>query len=127
MKARAALWLGLTCAVVCALALASVLPVSQSGHTAGVLSPASAALDTADENQVQKAVPVLSLGSGLRVGMALVTGPTSQVDKVKVVAQIEGDFKGARIRALVPIETESLKELHRVPETSVCGIADLKL
>jgi len=126
MKTRASLWLALTCAVVCGLALAAVLPVSQ--HT-GALSPAVAATspDTADENQVQKAVPILSLGSGLRVGMALVTGPSSQVDKVKVVAQIEGDFKGARIRALVPIETESLKELHRVPETSVSGIADLKL
>lgn len=126
MISRAALWITLTCMVIGAVALASVLPVS---HSQGALRPAIAAeaFDTADENQVQKAVPILSLGSGLRVGMALVTGPSFQVDKVKVVAQIEGDFKGARIRALVPIETESLRELHRVPETSVSGIADLRL
>jgi hypothetical protein len=126
MISRVALWIALTCAVIGAVALASVLPVSHSG---GALRPAiaAAALDTADENQVQKAVPILSLGSGLRVGMALVTGPSSQVNKVKVVAQIEGDFKGARIRALVPIETESLKDVRRVPETSVSGLADLKL
>lgn len=104
--------------------LASALgrPVAVAGEAATV-----AAVDTADEDQDKKVVPILSIGSGLRVGAALVVGPSSQVEKVKVVAQLEANFKGARIRGLVPIETESLKELHRVPETSVAGIADIKL
>ncbi|MDO8586905.1 MAG: hypothetical protein Q7T82_07675 [Armatimonadota bacterium] len=100
--------------------LNSALPSTVAGQAAGPF-------DTSDENQVQKAVPIISIGSGLRVGLALVTGPSSQVEKVKVVAQVEGDFRGVRIRAFVPVETESLKELHRVPQTSIAGIADIKL
>ncbi|MDO8682014.1 MAG: hypothetical protein Q7N50_00835 [Armatimonadota bacterium] len=80
------------------------------------------------ENQVQKGVPIISVGSGLRVGVALVTGPSSQVDKVNAVAQVEAQFQRvARIRAYIPVETESITELHRVPETSIRGLADIKL
>jgi hypothetical protein len=142
MRTRTASFILLVSVVIGAVAVLAILPVARpGGHQggAGVLAsafaddsdtPASSAeapLDAPDENQVQKAKPILSLGSGLRVGVALVTGPASQVDKVKVVAQVEGNFKGARIRAFVPIETESLRELHRVPETSIAGVADIKL
>ena len=93
-------------------------------------SPASesAKQEPAAEDQVEKGAPIISLGSGLRVGMALVAGPSSEVNKVNAVAQIEGEFHGrARIRALVPIDTEGIREFHRVPKTSVIGVADIKL
>lgn len=77
----------------------------------------------------QKVVPIISLGSGLRVGAALVAGEDKQVEKVKAVAQLEGEI-GAhlRIRALVPVETEDvIKNIRRVPGTSVIAFADVKL
>ena len=80
-------------------------------------------------NAAQKVVPILSIGDGLRVGAALVVGSDEQVQKVKAVAQLEGDFKGVvRIRALVPVESEDvIKNIKRVPGTSVAGLADIKL
>ncbi len=77
----------------------------------------------------QKAVPILSVGSGLRVGVAVVAGEREQVAQVKAVAQIEGDFHGnARIRALVPVSTENVvSNINRVPGTSVIGVADIRL
>ena len=101
-------------------------PEAQPTPTPPATPPA--AEESPAEEQVQKGVPIISVGSGLRVGLALVAGPSSQVAKVNAVAQLEADFhKQARIRALVPIDTESVKELHRVPMTSVIGVADIKL
>lgn len=132
MKARHAFVGVLLSAILGTLLAIAVLPGLNHAAARGVAyasdSAVSLAANTADENQVQKGVPIISLGSGLRVGVALVTGPSSQVDKVKVVAQVDLNFKGfARIRAFVPVETENLKQLRRVPQTSVTGLADLRL
>ena len=41
-----------------------------------------------------KVVPILSGGTGKYIGAVQVVGPSGQVDKVKAVAQIEGEFNG---------------------------------
>jgi hypothetical protein len=124
MNARLFLFLALASLIVGMLVAPAILPVAHPRSAALADTPIP---DLTDETQARKTVPILSLGSGLRVGLAMVGGPDTQVSKVNAVAQIEGDWKGARIRALVPIDTEGLKELHRVPETSVIGYADIKL
>lgn len=77
----------------------------------------------------QKIVPIISLGSGLRVGGALVAGASSRLSEVVAVAQIEGTFQGSvRIRALVPVSTTNVvSNIERVPETAVIGLVDIKL
>ncbi|HLK58887.1 MAG TPA: hypothetical protein VKU00_20100 [Chthonomonadaceae bacterium] len=77
-----------------------------------------------------KVVPILSLGTGGYVGAVQVTGPESQLRKVKAVAQVEGNFKvigGVRIRALIPVEARSLTNLRRVPNVGVSALVDIKL
>lgn len=80
-------------------------------------------------NTAQKVVPILSVGSGLRVGAALVAGSSIQVGKVNAVAQVEGQFGDrVRVRALVPIDTENIiGSLRRVPGTAVIAVADIRL
>lgn len=77
----------------------------------------------------QKIVPILSIGSGLRVGAAVVAGAAEDVKRVSAVAQIEGTFNNsARIRALVPVSSENVvSNIQRVPGTAVIAIADIKL
>jgi len=77
----------------------------------------------------QKIVPIISIGSGTRVGGALVAGASSRLDEVVAVAQIEGRFGNAvRVRALVPVSTENVVQgIRRVPETAVTGLVDIKL
>lgn len=77
----------------------------------------------------QKIVPIISIGSGTRVGGALVAGAKSRLDKVVAVAQIEGKFGGSvRVRALVPVSTTNVvQNITRVPETAVIGLVDIKL
>ena len=77
----------------------------------------------------EKVVPIISVGSGLRIGGALVSGSSDKMDEVKAVAQIEGNFgRSVRIRALVPVSTENVvQQISRVPQTSVIGLVDIKL
>lgn len=77
----------------------------------------------------QKIVPIISIGSGTRVGGALVAGASSRLSEVVAVAQIEGTFQGSvRIRALVPVSTTNVvSNIERVPETAVIGLVDIKL
>ena len=77
----------------------------------------------------EKIVPIISVGSGTRVGGALVAGSSSRLDEVVAVAQIEGQFGNAvRVRALVPVSTENVvQNIRRVPETAVIGLVDIKL
>lgn len=83
----------------------------------------------ADPPTGQKIVPIISIGSGTRVGGALVSGAKSRLDKVVAVAQIEGNFGGSvRVRALVPVSTTNVvQNITRVPETAVIGLVDIKL
>lgn len=77
----------------------------------------------------EKIVPIISVGSGTRVGGALVTGASSRLDEVVAVAQIEGQFgSSVRVRALVPVSTENVvQNIRRVPQTSVIGLVDIRL
>jgi hypothetical protein len=77
-----------------------------------------------------KTVPILSVGRGQgAIGAAQVMGRKDQVDKVKAVAQIEGEFLGEfRIRAMIPVESKDVvKDIRRVEGVGVSGILDLKL
>ena len=77
----------------------------------------------------EKIVPIISVGSGTRVGGALVSGASSRLDEVIAVAQIEGRFGNAvRVRALVPVSTTNvISNIKRVPQTAVIGLVDIKL
>ncbi len=81
-------------------------------------------------NQATKVVPILSIGSGEYLGAVQVTGPKRQVDKVKAVAQLEGNFRlvgGIRLKALIPIEARSATNLRRVPGVGVSALVDIRL
>ena len=77
----------------------------------------------------EKVVPIISVGTGTRVGGALVSGSRTRLDEVVAVAQIEGQLGTAvRMRALVPVSAEDVvREIRRVPETSVIGLVDIRL
>jgi hypothetical protein len=76
-----------------------------------------------------KVVPIVSIGSGAHIGAAQVGGTTkSAVDRTKAVAQLEGDFKSIRARALIPIDSENpVKQFRRVQGIGVTAIIDVKL
>ena len=76
-----------------------------------------------------KIVPILSVGTGLRVGVAQVTGERERLDNTRAVAQVELTFRRVvRARVLVPISTTSgLRDLDRVPGVAVTGIGDIRL
>lgn len=82
-----------------------------------------------DEKLENKAVPAISAGDGIRLGMVVVAGPEKQVEQVKAVAVLEGDFKDvARFRALIPVSVEDVgKNISRVPHTAVIGLIDWKI
>jgi hypothetical protein len=81
-----------------------------------------------EEEVRTKIVPILTFGSGGRIGVAQVAGPVSRIDDVKAVVQIATDYKdAARIRVMVPISTENvISNLKRVPQVSVTGEAGLR-
>lgn len=76
-----------------------------------------------------KVVPIVSLGSGTHIGAAQVGGTTkSDVERTKAVAQLEGEFKSIRARALIPIDSENpLKQFRRVQGVGVTAIIDVQL
>jgi len=79
-----------------------------------------------DPDLKKKIVPILTFGSSLNVGVAQVAGEEKDVDKCKVVAQLETDYKDvARIKILVPVQSENVvNHIDRVPGVSVTAIAD---
>jgi hypothetical protein len=76
-----------------------------------------------------KVVPIISVIGNKHVGAAQVVGPQEAVDRVEAVAQLEQDFfdKLFRVRAMVPIEGNDVKELHRVKGVAVSAMIDIKL
>jgi len=76
-----------------------------------------------------KEVPIISIGRGIRIGIARVSGPSSQVRTVQAVAQLESRLqKFGDVEIYVPISTKTPgKTLDRVNECAVVGLADLKL
>ncbi len=77
-----------------------------------------------------KVVPIVSLGSGTRIGAAQVAGPKGDVvASTKAVAQIETTFKDRiRVEILVPIDSENpLQRFKRVQGVGVSAIIDYRL
>ncbi|MCX6367883.1 MAG: hypothetical protein NTX57_14435 [Armatimonadetes bacterium] len=80
-----------------------------------------------------RVVPILSIGKGTYAGAAQITGPKAQVDKVRAIAQIEGDARlglQIRVKGLIPVESREVKNLDslkRVAGVGVTGLIDAKL
>lgn len=80
-----------------------------------------------------KIVPIVSLGQGINAGAAQVSGPRNAVDRVKAVAQLEGNVRlgvSLRIKGLIPISTRDVKnssKLARVYGVGITGLIDTKL
>ena len=82
-----------------------------------------------------RVVPILTIGRGTYAGAVQVTGPKNLVDRVKAVAQVEASTRELfnneiRIRALIPISTQSvtsLESLSRVKGVGVSALVDIRL
>lgn len=76
-----------------------------------------------------KVVPIVSIGGGTYIGAAQVTGPEHLVDKVKAVAQIEGNFNGRqfRVKALIPINSINPLGANRIEGVGVSAVIDIKV
>jgi len=78
------------------------------------------------EATANKIVPIVSLGSGIRVGAARISGPASNVAEASVVGQVEATFQDvARIRIFVPLQ--SVTNIQRVPQVNVNAYGDIQL
>lgn len=74
-----------------------------------------------------KVVPIVSVGTGKYIGAVQVVGPSAQVDKVKAVGQLEGEFNHiARATALIPLATTDVTNLNRVQGVGVSATIDFK-
>ena len=102
-------------------------PAAEPAAPVATAVAAAAAVDWVGTSQ--KWVPIFSLETeGVYVGAAQVAGPTSQVGKVKGVAEVRLSFKDVgRIYAYVPVSTISLTKLKRVQGVSVWAIGDLQI
>jgi hypothetical protein len=102
-------------------------PAAEPAAPVATAAAAAAAVDWVGTSQ--KWVPIFSLETeGVYVGAAQVAGPTSQVGKVKGVAEVRLSFKDiGRIYAYVPVSTISLTKLKRVQGVSVWAIGDLQI
>ena len=75
-----------------------------------------------------KVVPIVSLGGGAHIGAAQVTGPSSEVERVEAVAQIEASFNSvARVKGLVPIDSKNPSTANRIHGVGISAIIDLKI
>ncbi len=84
---------------------------------------------TPPEPYKDKLVPIISVLQGVKVGVARVNGPTSKVDQVQAVAQLETDFRRVlMINIYVPISTEVPgQKLARVQGVGLTGVADIRI
>jgi hypothetical protein len=76
-----------------------------------------------------KVVPVVSVGSGVRVGAVQVTGPKELVGKVKAVVQIETKFslKNLDVEVFVPSDSANPLKFNRVEGVGISALIDLRL
>ena len=76
-----------------------------------------------------KVVPIVSFGSGTHIGAAQVGGQSkSAVENTQAVAQLEVDFKGVRVKVLVPIDSiNPVERFRRVQGVGVTAIIDVKI
>jgi len=86
-----------------------------------------------DPAYITKTVPILTVGKGAFAGAAQVQGPVQLVEKVKAVAQLEGQTRlgvTIRVRGLVPIDNRSVDDpgkLSRVLGVGITGTVEIKL
>ena len=81
---------------------------------------------------VTKVVPVISAGSRGSVGIVQVAGTREQVNKVKVVVQLQTQVRAVSVlqaRVLIPVDSSNLARTSRVPGVGVgvSAIIDIKL
>lgn len=77
-----------------------------------------------------KVVPIVSLGSGTRIGAAQVAGPKQDgVSRVKAVASLETSFQSRfRVKILIPVDSiNPIERFVRVQGVGVSAIIDYKL
>lgn len=95
-------------------------------NLAKAVSTRVAAYRAEQDRPISKICPIVSIGSGVRVGVANVTGPASQVHQAAFVGQLETTFqKVVRIRIFVPIKAEN--GVDRVPQVNVNAYGDVKM
>lgn len=79
-------------------------------------------------NYTTAVVPIVSLGNKGYVGAVQVTGPASEVERVKAVAQVEGSFGSvARVKGLVPIDSTNPVGASRIQGVGVSAIIDFRI
>ncbi len=102
------------------------LATTWRNNLADAVSSRAAAYRAELVRPISKICPIVSVGKGLRVGLANVTGPASQVHQAAVVGQLETTFqKVVRIRIFVPIKSQN--GVDRVPQVNVNAYGDLKM
>ncbi|PIE53803.1 MAG: hypothetical protein CSA35_09365 [Dethiosulfovibrio peptidovorans] len=77
-----------------------------------------------------KVVPIVSLGSGTRIGAAQVAGPRKDgVSRVRAVAALETSFKNRfRVKILIPVDSVNpLQRFVRVQGVGVSAVIDFRL
>jgi hypothetical protein len=83
--------------------------------------------------ETTRVVPIVTIGRGAYVGAVQVSGPKAQVDKVKAVAQVEGQTKigrQIRVKGLIPVDTTKpgdLTSISRIKGVGVSAIIDIRL
>ncbi|WP_277293304.1 hypothetical protein [Veillonella montpellierensis] len=75
-----------------------------------------------------KVVPIVSVGNNAYIGAAQITGPASEIERVKAVAQLEASFNGiARVKGLVPIDSMNPVGANRIQGVGISALVDLKI
>lgn len=76
-----------------------------------------------------KVVPIVSFGSGTRIGAAQVgSQKESELNRVQAVARLEGNFNRIGLAALIPIDSlNPLQGFKRVHGAGVTAIIDVKI
>ena len=76
-----------------------------------------------------KVVPVVVVGSDLRIGAVQVTGPKDAVDRVKSVVQIAEKFDDGKVGIEVLVPTTSLRprKFDRVEGVGITALVDVNI
>lgn len=76
-----------------------------------------------------KVVPIVSFGNGTRIGAAQVgSQQKSELNRVKAVARLEGEFNRIGLAALIPIDSVNpLQGFKRVHGAGVTAIIDVRI
>lgn len=80
-------------------------------------------------NGYTKVVPIVSFGNGTRIGAAQVgSQKAGELDKVKAVGRLDGEFNRIGLAAFVPIDSlNPLQGFKRVHGAGVTAIIDVKI